>query len=380
MPEIWLGYGDSEVILDIKYENILDNNKPDFLLLDNASLNAELENKIQLKNSTLILTFTPFLQMIPILRHINEKTKKIEMKSFEINTLSKNIPFKIKRKLSDYGISINRIEYNEILNKMKSFEKTIVLEKIEYDPFFGYKGASTELMRSNYPNEMDNAYSNIIEKCPQSGIITEPLNVSIEISKTLNFESIHVIANNDGINSVFAGDVEDSFKNAIEQFNKISTKEIEKSKSAIISGNSNFDIQSTLSNSLNLLWNNCKTVKENGTIILLSENKMGLGERNGALLQFIENRLDRTGLKKYQYLKDLEHINFLNVIKDKVDVYAVSTLPTVYLNKLGIKTISRIKEGLETIFMKHGKNSKILIISNSEITNILEPSNRNYTT
>ena len=30
MPEIWLGYGDSEVILDIKYENILDNSKPQF--------------------------------------------------------------------------------------------------------------------------------------------------------------------------------------------------------------------------------------------------------------------------------------------------------------------------------------------------------------
>ena len=53
MPEIWLGYGDSEVILDIKYENILDNVKPDFPLLDNESLNSELENKIQLKNSTL---------------------------------------------------------------------------------------------------------------------------------------------------------------------------------------------------------------------------------------------------------------------------------------------------------------------------------------
>jgi hypothetical protein len=376
MPEIWLGYGDSEVILDIKYENILDNNKSEFLLLDEASLNADLENKIQLKSSTLILTFTPFLQMIPILRHINEKSKKIEMKNFEINILSKNMPLKIKRKLSENGISINRIEYDEVLNKMKYFEKTIILEKIEYDPFFGYKGATTELMRSNLPNEMDNAYSNIIDKYPQSGIITEPLNISIEISKTLNFEPIHVIANNDGINSVYTGGIEDSFKNAIENFNKISTKEIEKSKSVIISGNSNFDIQSTLSNSLNLLWDNYKTVKENGIIILLSENKMGLGDRNGALSQFVENRLDQNGLKKYQYVKDLEHINYLNLLKDKFDIYAISTLPKVYLNKLGIKAISRIKEGLETILIKHGKNSKILIIPNSELTNILEPGDR----
>ena len=65
MPEIWLGYGDSEVILDIKFENILDNSKSDFLLLDNESLSSELEKKIQLKDSTLILNYNPFLHMIP---------------------------------------------------------------------------------------------------------------------------------------------------------------------------------------------------------------------------------------------------------------------------------------------------------------------------
>jgi hypothetical protein len=32
---------------------------------------------------------------------------------------------------------------------------------------------------------------------------------------------------------------------------------------------------------------------------------------------------------------------------------------------------------LETILMKHGKNSKILIISNSEITRIIESGNQN---
>lgn len=375
MPEIWLGYGDSEVILDIKYENILDNNKSEFLLLDYESLNSELEKKIQLKNSTLIITFNPFLQMIPILKYFTEISKRYEIENLEISTLSKNIPQKIKRILNDSGISINRIEYNEILNKSKNFEKTIILEKIEYDPFFGYKGATTELLRSSFPNEMNHAYSTIIDKYPQSGMITEPLKISIEVSKTLNFESINVIANNDGVNSIYSGDIEDSFKKSIEKFDKISKKEVEKTKSVFISGNSNFNIQATLGNSLNLLWNNYQAVKENGTIILLSENKMGLG--NGALLQYIENRLDQTGLKKYQYLKDLEHINFLNLIKDKFDIYAISTLPKVYLNKLGIKTISRVKEGLETILMKHGKNSKILIISNSEITQILEPSDRN---
>jgi nickel-dependent lactate racemase len=370
MPEIWLGYGDSDAILDIKYENILDINKPDFTLLDHESLSSELENKIEICDSTLILNFNPFIQMIPILMAINEKCNRLKINGLEIGTLSANIPLKIKRELNDNGIIIRRTEISEIFSKIKNFKKTIILEKIEYDPFFGYKGAPTELTRSIFPNEMNQAYSTIIDKHPKPGVLTEPLNISLESSKVLNLDSINVIANNDGINAVYCGDIEKSFKKTIDEFNKISKRKTEKSKSAFITGNSNFNIQSTLGNSLNLLWNNYHAVKENGTIILLSENKMGLG--NGALLKFIENRLDQNGLKKYEYIKDLEHFNFFNLIKDKIDIYVISTLPKVYLNKLGIKTVSRVQEGLETILMRYGKTSKTTMILNSELTHIME--------
>ncbi len=370
MPETWLGYGDSDVILDIKYENILDINKAEFPLLDNESLYLELEKGIKLHDSTLILNFNPFIQMIPILKIINEKSKINRISDLEINTLSTNIPLKVKRELNENGITVRRVECSEILSKIKYFKKTIILETTEYDPFFGYKGASTELMRSSFPDEMNQAYATIVDRPPQPGVMPEPLNISLETSKISNIETIQVIANNDGINSIYCGDIESSFKKSIEEFNKISKRKVEKSKSAFISGNSNFNIQSTLGNSLNLLWNNYHAVKENGTIILLSENKMGIG--NGALLQYVENRLDQSGIKKNQYVKDLEHFNFLNLIKDKFDIYAISALPRVYLNKLGIKTVSRIQEGLETILMRYGKNSKISIILNSELTHTLE--------
>ena len=104
---------------------------------------------------------------------------------------------------------------------------------------------------------------------------------------------------------------------------------------------------------------------------------MGIGDEKGALLQTIENKLDNTGLKKWEYLKDLEHINFLNLIKDKLDIYAVSSLPNTFLTKLGIKPLPRIKDGLEVILKKYGKNTKILIIPNSELMQVVEPTNQN---
>ncbi len=377
MPEIWLGYGNSEVILDIKYENILYNTRSEFQLLDNESLNKELEKSIQLKKNALVLNFNPFIQMIPILRYINQKSKEKECNNFEINTLSKNIPLKFKKILNEDGITINKIERQHILEKIKEFEQTIIIEKIEYDPLFGFKGAPTEIIRSSFPNEMNDIYSSSVEKYPQSGIKNSALNISIEISKKLHYEPIHVISNNDGINSIYAGNQDNSFLDAIDEFSNISKKKLDKSKASIISGNSNFDIQSTLSNSLNLLWNNLHSVKEKGTLILLSENKMGIGDEKGALSQMIENKLDNTGLKKWEYLKDLEHINFLNLIKDKLDIYAISSLPNTFLTKLGIKPLPRIKEGLGVILKKYGKNTKILIIPNSEIMQVVESTHQN---
>ena len=371
MPEVWLGYGDTEVILDIKYENILDNVKPQFSLLNTEALNLELANKIKLKNSNLIINFTPFLQMIPILKHLNQENKKQNnSSSLEFNTTSKYIPFKIKRILNDNGIYINRIENKEILNKIKNVDKTIILEKVEVDPFFGYKGPSTELIRTCFSNEMNIAFSTIYDKLPQPGQITEALKISIEKSRAINCDVINVISNNDGINSIYIGEMEESFKKTIKILNSISKIEVDNSKSAFITGNSNFNIQATLNNSFNLLWNNYNAVKENGIIVLLSENKNGL--ENGALLQFIEGRLDLNDLKKKQYIKDLEHINFLNVIRDKFKIHIISSIPKVYLHKLGLKPIPRVKDGLKTILFEQGKRSKILIVPNSELTRIIQ--------
>lgn len=371
MPEVWLGYGDTEVILDIKYENILDNVKPQFSLLNTESLNLELANKIKLKNSNLIIIFTPFLQMIPILKYIYQEYKKQNnSSSLEFNTTSKYIPFKIKRILNDNGIYINRIENKEILNKIKNVDKTIILEKVEVDPFFGYKGPSTELIRTCFSNEMNIAFSTIYDKLPQPGQITEALKISIEKSRAINCDVINVISNNDGINSIYIGEMEESFKKTIKILNSISKIEVDNSKSAFITGNSNFNIQATLNNSFNLLWNNYNAVKENGIIVLLSENKNGL--ENGALLQFIEGRLDLNDLKKNIYIKDLEHINFLNVIRDKFKIHIISSIPKVYLHKLGLKPIPRVKDGLKTILFEQGKRSKILIVPNSELTRIIQ--------
>jgi hypothetical protein len=107
-------------------------------------------------------------------------------------------------------------------------------------------------------------------------------------------------------------------------------------------------------------------VSNQGIIILLSESKGGVG--HGSLLKLIENRLDLSGLNKYQYSKDLEHINFLNMLREKYEIFLISTLPRIYSDKLGLKSLQKIKDGIELLIERNGKYSKTIIIPNSEIT------------
>ena len=53
-----------------------------------------------------------------------KQRKNLNKIILKFNTLSKNIPLKIKRVLNDKGISINRIENNEVLSKAKTFDNT----------------------------------------------------------------------------------------------------------------------------------------------------------------------------------------------------------------------------------------------------------------
>ena len=85
-------------------------------------------------------------------------------------------------------------------------------------------------------------------------------------------------------------------------------------------------------------------------------------------LNSLKTDLDLDGLNKYRYSKDMEHIHFLKMLREKYEIFLVSSLPRIYTDKLGLKSLQRIKDGLEMVIEKNGKYSKSLIIPNSEIT------------
>ena len=368
MPEIWLGYGDSEIILDIKYENILRILKPEIKVISPEDLRLNIINNIDLQVSTLILITTPFPKMLDILKIINQFSKELGIGPLDVFVISKPFMLRLRQDLSKESLSITRIEPDELMKKILLYRNVILIDKIEYDPVFGFAASPTKLIRECYPQVMNQVYATIVGELPKPGLFGEALKITMETLSKLNFQMLHVYSDREIIDSIYFGHDNNSFLNAVESFKEKTSITSDFSKSAFISGNTAYTSQLSLGNSLNLLWNNYYAVLDGGTIVLLSENRGGINE--GAISKFVEGRLDLGGLDKYQYINEIEHINFLQLLQEKYEIILISTLPQVYFNKLGLKSVSKIKDGLDHILKKNGKYSKSNIIPMSEITGV----------
>ncbi|MFL6411603.1 MAG: hypothetical protein ACJ71K_10245, partial [Nitrososphaeraceae archaeon] len=69
-----------------------------------------------------------------------------------------------------------------------------------------------------------------------------------------------------------------------------------------------------------------------------------------------------------EYIEGLEHLIYIKELSQKYQLGIMSTLPQYYLKtKLGIKTYGGVKNVIEELLIKHGKNTKILVVSDPDI-------------
>jgi nickel-dependent lactate racemase len=212
---------------------------------------------------------------------------------------------------------------------------------------------------------MSDAFNARKDNLPKPGVRGPPLKIALSKTENIPAKSIELVANSFGIAGIHYGNIIEASQNAIGHLDSISTIEIEPTKSAIISASSEIGGHSTLSDSLNSLWNTIHIVKEDGSAILLSENQRGIG--GGALQMYIEGRLKMEEQLKSSYTYGLEHMLYLDELVQKGQLGIVSTLPQYYLKKLRLDTYTSLKNVLEELLVKYGKNHKVLVVSDADI-------------
>lgn len=352
MPEIWLNYGITDVVLDIKAENLEQKIDSDGEILDDSIINEKLNT----------LDLTKPMELVVL--HNSKSIQKIisslftlceqKSKPFPKILTDKKILNLVKAGLPE-GSSINEFDDIEIANS-----NLVFMGEMEFDGLFGYETISTRLIKKFGMDSMLSAYAKRNGNLPVPGQYPESLQESKKFSDNFEIQGIEIIANSQGIMD-FTIDHPSKTLSTTKFLENNCIKEIDQQKTMIISTGKDAS-NDTLAKSLSSIWNCSNIIKNDGLAILVAECKSGLG--SDAIQQYIEGRLTLDQLKNpTKYISGMEDLLFLSEIQKKFQIGLVSILPEFYAKKLDMISLSGIKYSMDYILKTQGIRQKVAVVA-----------------
>jgi hypothetical protein len=371
MPEIWLRYGTTDVVLDIRFENLASQVSSNFPAMADEQVREALTAGVPVTDNMLVMALSSSRAAAGAVSQIAARAP---------SSVTVDVPGRLAGSLRSSlaavadqqpaaAISINRIDYQSLEDRCKKFQSTVIVSQAQYDPLFGFAGAPTALVRALSPEKMAEAFGARRGNVPEPGVQDAPLKIATAAVDGLpqaTSSSVELVANSAGIAGVHTGTVNGAFAGAVEQLKSMpAPAEVEQCRSAVISASSEPGPHATLAGALNSLWNSVHAVKEGGTAVLLAECREGIG--GGALQALAEGRLKQEQVALSPYTEGLEHLLYILELRQKRELGLVSSLPNYYAAKLGFSTYAGVKDAFEKMLAKHGKGHKSLVVSDADI-------------
>lgn len=352
MPEIWLNYGITDVVLDIKAENLEQKIDSEGDVLDDSSINEKLNMLDLSKPMELVVLHNSksILKIISSLFTIYEQKSK----PFPKILADKKILNLVKSGLPE-GSSINEFDDEGISNS-----NLVFMGEMEFNGLFGYETISTRLIKKFGQESMLSAYAKRQGNLPSPGKYSESLTEAKKFTDNFEIQGIEIIANSEGIMDFTIGHPSET----------ISSTKILESNSIIDVGQHKTMIISTgkdssndnLANSFSSLWNCSNAIKKDGLAILIAECKGGLG--SDALQQYLEGRLTLEQLRNpSKYISGMENLLFLSEIQKNFQIGLVSILPEFYAKKLDMISMQGIKYSMDYILKTQGVRQKVAVVT-----------------
>jgi len=357
MPEIWLNYGSTDVVLDIKAENLEEKIDAEGKTLSDTEIRAKLESLDISKPTEFVVLNT------------SESVRKILSILFE-RYAKKSIPKplisadrKIMNVVKDYLPEQNSI--SEFSSVEDSNSKLVFIGEMEFDGLFGYETISTRLLKKFGGELMLSAYEKRKGDLPSPGQDVENFQIARKFSEKFDILTIEIIANSNGISDLSVGHPS-STASISKSFGTNAAKDIGKHKTMIISTGKESS-NNTLGISLSSLWNCSNAIKNDGLAILLAECKLGIG--SDGIQSFIDGRMNLDRLKKpSQYIDGMENLLYITETQKKFQLGLLTVLPTHYTKKLNMKSFDGIKQIMDHVLKNQGQNQKVEIISDGART------------
>ena len=351
MPEIWLNYGATNVVLDIRAENLDQQLDSKGNFLNDLEIGEKL-NGLDISKPIELVVLNNSNSVKRTIKAIFEKFEQKSIQKPRILTDKKMVNL-IKEYLPE-GSSVAEFS-DEISNSSLVF-----VGEMEFDGLFGFETIATRLIKKFGKESMLSAYEKRKENLPVPGQETENIKIAQNFADGFEITAIEIAANSKGIVDLSVGHPTSTMsisKSLLASAENI----VEKHRTLMISTGKDTS-NDTLGRSLTTLWNCNKAIKDNGLGILLAECTNGIGSE--AIQEYLEGRMSLDRLKKpAKYVNGMEDLLFLTEIQKRFQVGMVSILPEFYLKKLNIISFAGIKRAMDHILKSQGINQKVAVVS-----------------
>jgi len=351
MPEIWLNYGATNVVLDIRAENLDQQLDSKGNFLNDLEIGEKL-NGLDISKPIELVVLNNSNSVKRTIKAIFEKFEQKSIQKPRILTDKKMVNL-IKEYLPE-GSSVAEFS-DEISNSSLVF-----VGEMEFDGLFGFETIATRLIKKFGKESMLSAYEKRKENLPVPGQETENIKIAQNFADGFEITAVEIAANSKGIVDLSVGHPTSTMsisKSLLASAENI----VEKHRTLMISTGKDTS-NDTLGRSLTTLWNCNKAIKDNGLGILLAECTNGIGSE--AIQQYLEGRMSLERLKKpAKYVNGMEDLLFLTEIQKRFQVGMVSILPEFYLKKLNIISFAGIKRAMDHILKIQGINQKVAVVS-----------------
>ncbi len=352
MPEIWLNYGITDVVLDIGAENLEQKIDSEGKILEDSMINEKLSTLDLSKPTELVVLHNSksIQKIISSLFALCEQKSK----PFPKILTDKKILNLVKAGLPE-GSSINEFDDVEISNS-----NLVFMAEMEFDGLFGYETISTRLIKKFGLESMLSAYAKRQGNLPTPGQYPESLEEAKKFTNNFEIQGIEIVANSEGIVDFSIGHPSETLS-ATKIMESHSIKDIGQHKTMVISTGKDSS-NDNLGKSLSSLWNCSNAIKKDGLAILVAECKGGLG--SDAIQQFIEDRLTLEQLQNpTKYISGMEDLLFLSQVQKNFQIGLVSILPEFYAKKLDMVSLQGIKYSLDYILKTQGTKQKVAVVT-----------------
>ncbi len=354
MPEIWLSYGSTDVVLDIKAENLENQIAPGGTNLTDSEIISKLQS-VDLTKPTeiVILDSTAAVQKTISLLFDICTQKSIPKPKILVD---KSNLHSARNFFSDPSIAISEFDNSQINNA-----NLIFLGEMEFDGLFGYNTISTKLLRRFGKEQMLEAYGKRNGSLPRPGEELPTIEVAKKFVDGFEISALEIVANSTGVVDISTGHPSHTMALS-KSLSSLAINEMSKHR-ILVASTGKESSNRTLRTSLSTIWNCAGAIKEEGLVILLAECKNGLGSE--AIQQFVEGGMSLDRLKNpAKYVDGMEDLLFLSEVQKTFKIGIVSILPQYYTkDKLAMIPFGGTKQAAEYVFKTYGERQKVAIIS-----------------